>query len=1341
MYCERRVQKLEEESHNSPKTEVEEVALATYRELPAWVLLGEPGSGKTEALKHEANFLKENGLYLTLAEFLTADQPPKAWQDKTLFLDGLDEIRGGTEQFVIQKIANRLLELGSPQFRLACRAADWRGRSDLDRLKNRSPNQTIAQLSLCPLNREDLKRLLQEKHNYRTESAESFLQKAEQLNVYALLGNPINLDLFVKALKQQTNEDWPHSREEVLRLACLQLLSEENRGQRDLQRGQLPAPDALLNCAGELCALLLLSDKQGIALDQGAENELFPALSSLNMTDPWLAERTLRTRAFVIAGVERLGPRHRSIAEYLGAYWLNTRLSSNTLSQQRLLGLLLGKNNSIVSELRGIAAWVATLNSDIRLPLAEVDPLGFLEYGDVRQLPIATKQYLLDRFMQKAGKLYGFHWQLAESTSAGELASLDMLATFKERLQQYQYTEPSQSVLSALLAMLAHGHYPIPELKDYLLGIVRDARCWPINRSRALDSWLKICDSTEALQLLNEAAKEEIQDSDDEIIGHLLAFVYPCYLRTQDLLIYLRPPRQPNLLGAYWAFWRLHLSEKLPEEDSSVLLDQLATKPNLFEGSEPNSDIRRLAGDVLIRALHAHGDETDDDQLFRWLGVGTNQHGLIRRDPEVQQQICDWLSERPERLKAMIAMAIESDRADSRRRWQRYHQQRLHDARHPDDMASWLLSQIAGAKDTYASAYADYLVQWGNARYNPINITLDQIQTWRQVHPDRAKLLRPLLVCNLPSLQLENASREVREHNRREARRLERTEAILPLMPDIRHGTASIHVYEELAKLWHDRFTDIQGETPLERFEQYCIVGQPLYEASCIGFMLCVTKLDLPSAQEIIRLNKAGLRHRLDLAALTGAQLLWESKNKDFQSLSEQRLASLIAFHGFNTGEQDQHWWLWCLRNRPELTANVLVDYANALLRSGKVHLVGTEVLVGDDNFKAVSKLALPGLLRGFPLRARNHQLHHLVYYIQAAKRTVPEQLEAIAADKLTRTSLLVSQRPHWFAALMMTNPEKYKGDFLRELDHSNQRLRSTCGVLEDLASQDSLNQFSVHLTGQLIERLLGNHTLDFVSGRVQLEHRLGDLMRQLISRLSSDPDPDCTQEIQRLLGLPLQDKLRFHLLNAQENQLLTRRESEYKFLDIEQVSRILLNQPPQNARDLQCLALDVLAQVKSDLKSSNADSFKLFWEKASQNDRSPKRENDCRDALLALIKDKLAPFEVNATPEVDHRGDKRSDIQLSYRNSLSLPIEIKLEHSRDLWNAVREQLMARYAITPESGGRGVFVVFWFRGKVSQSPPGGGSKPKNAKELQQMLQEQLSETEADLIRVVVLDVS
>lgn len=1343
MYCERWVQRIPEQQpesgHSRDHFEPEAEPLAAYRGVPAWVLLGEPGSGKTTALKNEYDAMGDQGLYLPLAEFLVVDPLPDKWQGKTLFLDGLDEIRGGTDRLVLPRIANRLKNLGDPPFRLACRAADWRGSSDLQPLKSRSPDQKIVQLELCPLDRDDLLRLLHDEHHI--EDAALFIQQAEQYGVHPLLGNPISLDMLVQAVKHRGVTEWPSSRRDIFNLACRQLLSESNRTHRDLQRGLRYTADTLLDSAGELSAVLLLADKQGIATDTDARDSLYPALDELHLADLVTAERALATRLFVSAGVERVRPAHRTIAEYLAAHWINTRLAAGTLSQHRLLGLLLAPDGGLVAGLRGLAAWMAVLNNDLCQTLLKADPFGLIEYGDVRLLPKMVRQQLLQQLVLRTAKLPQLHWRLEDSASAGELASPDLLADFQQSLQRYQHTEASQAGVSAVLAILAHGYCPMPALKDDLLTVVKDARCWQVNRLLALDAWLLSCEPAEALKLLKEVFNEEVQDPDDEILGNLLTYAYPDHLPADELLQYLHLPYERELLGAYWAFWRLKIFERLPKADIPVLLDQLSARSELFENYDLVSDWRRLADKLLIRALQEHGDSVDDARLFRWLGVGTDQYGSIHRNHEIHRQVCVWLSERPERVKAMVRKIIENEWDDNRHQWQRNYQQRLHDAHHPEDMAVWLLSQMAMATDALASACAQYLARWANASQNPINITLDQVLTWQQDHPERAHLLGPILFYELPQYQREHAARQVREIDHHEAKRKERTEAVRPLIPDIRQGTAQPHVYDQLAKLWHGLFVDITGDTPLERFQGYCEIGETLYQATCAGFMACAAENELPGALEIIELRKNDRRHRLDLAALTGAELLWESDPAVFQALSEQRLASLIAMHWVGADDEQPDWWPWCLRHRSELTARVLVDYANTLLKAGHLYVGGTYALAHDTDYEAVARLALPELLKGFPLRARQNQLHHLQYYIQAAQRLLPKVLERVASEKLTRKSLLSNQRPYWLIALMMINPERYEHEFIKELTHSRQRLRAIGGVLVELANQETLNQFSPHLAGQLIEHLMGIQNLELVSGVVQLEHRLGDLSKQLISRLSSDSDYHSSNEIERLLSLSLPDELRFRLLSAQENQRLARREQEYRFLDVEQVSRILHNHHPQNARDLQDLALDALAQVASDLKSSNADTYKLFWDKASQSDRAPKWENDCRDALLNLIKPKLAPFEVDANPEGDHRGDTRSDIQLTYRNSLSLPIEIKVEHSKNLWTATREQLMARYAITPESGKRGIFIAFWFNKKATPPPPGGGLKPKTAIALQQMLDAHLRESEADLVKVVVLDVS
>ncbi|TGG92815.1 hypothetical protein E4656_11850 [Natronospirillum operosum] len=1175
---------------------------------------------------------------------------------------------------------------------------------------------------------------------YQFENADQFIQQAEQHGIDALLGNPISLELLVKAMRQQGSQSWPAGRYDVLDLACRELVTESNRDHRDRLRDFPIPPESLLDSAGELSALILLADIQGLATDQDAGSDLYPTVADLRLGNSSAAAQSLSTRLFSVAAPERMRPVHRTVAEFLGARWINRQLADKRLMPHRLLSQLLAPDGGLVAELRGLTAWLAALNADLCQKLTDADPVAVALYGDIQLLPAASQRYLLRALFNKARGLPQLHWQLAQSPTSGDLATAELLEDFQGLLTGYRHAEASQAELSIALTIFMHRPKALPELKGNLLNIVQDARCWQINRIRALESWLGQCAPDEVSGLLQAVGTGQVQDADDELLGHLLEFVYPNHLRTLDLLDYFHPLKQRNLLGTYWGFWRLSLWDKLPEADMPALLDQLVKRPELFEGEDQLSAARDLADRLLVTTLQFHGDQIDDDRLFQWLGVGIDQYGLLRRDREMHNQIRDWLSARPERVKAMVRRVVEKDGAEERHRWL-MDQGRLHDARHPNDMADWLLSVAASADESVAVACVNYLAQGINAGHNPITLTLDQVLTWQQNHPDRAHLLKPLLVCNLPSLQTQQAEWQVRENDRRQELRSKRTQAVRPLIPAIRDGTAEAHVYDQLAKLWHGRFYDTPGDTPQERFQSYCDVGDVLFEATQTGFVTCVREVELPTAQKIIDLRANDQRHRLDLAVLTGAQILLETNRDDFDALPDQRLASLVAFDLVDGGEGRHDWWAHCLSSRPQLTASVYIDYAITLLKAGKDYLSGSYALYHDDQYRALALYALPDLLRRFPLRARRHQLNHLTHFIRAAQKLVPDDLRTIAAEKLSKKSLLASQKAYWLVAALGADPEGYEETLLQELKHSTQRLRTTADVLEKVATEDTLHTFSPQLTGQLIELLIPQQSLELESGWVTLEHRLGDFSRALISRLSSDPDPACTQEIERLLQLELPDTLKFSLASARESQVLARRDHEYRFLDIHQVSKVLHNQSPQSAKDLQHLVLDVLQQIAEDLRSSRADIFKHFWDRPSKSDRTPRLENECRDTLISLLKDKLDSFDIRVDPESDHRNDKRSDIQLSYRNSLSLPVEVKLESSDDLWTAMHQQLMAQYTITPESGGRGLFVVFWFNKTPTRPPPGGLPKPKSAAELKRMLEKLLNRTEADLIKVIVLDAS
>ena len=104
--------------------------LKGFRDARAYVLLGDPGSGKTTAFELECDALGDSACLVTARNFLTfnEDEHPE-WSQKTLFIDGLDEIRVGESNMFapFDQIRQRLERLRPRYLRLSCRAADWLG--------------------------------------------------------------------------------------------------------------------------------------------------------------------------------------------------------------------------------------------------------------------------------------------------------------------------------------------------------------------------------------------------------------------------------------------------------------------------------------------------------------------------------------------------------------------------------------------------------------------------------------------------------------------------------------------------------------------------------------------------------------------------------------------------------------------------------------------------------------------------------------------------------------------------------------------------------------------------------------------------------------------------------------------------------------------------------------------------------------------------------------------------------------------------------------------------------------------------------------------------------------
>ena len=171
----------------------------------------------------------ENACLVTARDFLTFDpQYHPEWHDKTLFIDGLDEIRVGANdaRTPFNQIRGRFDVMRNPRFRLSCREADLaRGKRSEAlgiRLAGLQGDSSAAQSPDGFGHRDIL--------NARPDinDADAFIAAAEERGVEGLLANPQTLKMLADVVAQ--GGGWPKSRKETFERACEQMVRDAQRG-------------------------------------------------------------------------------------------------------------------------------------------------------------------------------------------------------------------------------------------------------------------------------------------------------------------------------------------------------------------------------------------------------------------------------------------------------------------------------------------------------------------------------------------------------------------------------------------------------------------------------------------------------------------------------------------------------------------------------------------------------------------------------------------------------------------------------------------------------------------------------------------------------------------------------------------------------------------------------------------------------------------------------------------------------------------------------------------------------------------------------------------------------
>ena len=210
-------------------------------------------------------------------------------------------------------------------------------------------------------------------------------------------------------------------------------------------------------------------------------------------------------------------------------------------------------------------------------------------------------------------------------------------------------------------------------------------------------------------------------------------------------------------------------------------------------------------------------------------------------------------------------------------------------------------------------------------------------------------------------------------------------------------------------------------------------------------------------------------------------------------------------------------------------------------------------------------------------------------------------------------------------------------------------------------------------------------------------------------------------------------------LLAEQANNI---RDANYQAPMLADLLNVFQNKAPLRCKDLKTLILELLDEIQSKVKSSELDSYKMFYEDGkNKNPKKPHGENYCRDRLADLLKPYIEPYQFRLDTEKDMPDDKRADLTCS-KGEMQLPIEVKGQWHDDLWTAMNDQLGDLYLKEYQSQGQGIYLIFYFGENTTKNPKRNDEhKPQNALQLQECLTVCIEEKYKQGIDVFVIDLS
>ena len=1320
--------------------------LSSFRHVPALVLLGDPGMGKTTALKSESQAIGDSGHFVSARDFLTFDlETQPEFERKTLFIDGLDEIRcgSGDSRNPLDRIRNRLRKLGNPRFRIACRPADWLSKSDRIHLARVSPDSELMVLNLDPLDEASCEEFLK---SHGVSDCKKFVADARARNAQGLLANPQCLEMLIKRVGAEGG--WPTGRFDLFEGACRQLAMEWNAEHEAVT--ERPTEERLLEAAGYLCAMLLTTGNSGLKVNSSEPIEGALSLSAcVNLPSETLKFATA-TGLFRSINGDQFEPIHRHVAEFLGGRFL-ANLVDQGHPAKRILTLLIGQDGGVVSSLRGIAAWFATQCPPARLDLIALDPVGVGHYGDLGEFTPSEKQKYLVFLRKYFAQLHSI-W--SGRTAFLPLASPDMEPHIAELLANPN-PDSSDCRIAELLLSLIPDSTRQTTLGERLLAVAVDQKWSGYANQLALRAYIKSGPESEEKsrrlhELLIRISRGDLFDPEYELRGELLSCLYPARVGATQVWEHFLPGRVAIIGGSYWRFWTEDLIRGSDAADIQRLLNEFCERANELLPIADSNGFRGLQVRMLDRGLQLCGDRVSPARLHRWLSTGCLSRRLspIHED-ESSDRIRTWIEERPA---LQLELSLECLATTERTSWSSHDfhgfRECMFNAEPPTEFAQWCLSRIA----QFAESDPQISRRLVNAAIGlhtagGTGFDLPRAELLSAVHGNHE--LQELVEKHWGQRESDQLRDGVRGHQidqpAIDPAKVKWLELVRAHVGDLNNNVAPPVILHDLGRaafglLGHH---SLRHSTVAEKLSDLLDCEPELLQAARSALRGAPFRSDVPDVSAAIELFAQSKISMLNFAVLAGMGDLARNRPSKLDEFTEEQIRSIVAIQFFtSTGAgEDPQWFSDWIKSRGDLIGDVLARCALAEIRSQSGYIESIRRLAFDQRYRKLSCSIALRLLKAFPIRCNLDQIRVLDHLLLAAlAHSDPTSLEALIAKKLSNKSMLPAPRVHWLAAGVVINPDVYIHQIQSHVRNKHSHTKQLVNFLEPREAFPELRDRFGPRSARIFVELIGTEFGPRQNcGWVGYEANASELLRELTAIMSMNPSECATHSLRQLAANPELSAWKSQFEFALGEQLILRRDSIHRFPSVAAVDDALRNRSPANVADLAALVDEKLQSLADQIRTSNTDDWHQYWNENPNFEPTPKEEIRCRDALLSDLQ-KLLPAGVQAEPEGRYASETRADIKVGFEE-FQVPVEIKRQMHRDLWSSLHEQLIAKYTSDPSAGGFGIYLVFWFGPKFHLRPAPDGTSPVTAEELHSQLTATLSEDESLKVTVRVIDVS